>query len=69
MVYLVWMNDMVLGVRKTYRRAENLANTTMRRADLGGPHGWTGWTQRAQGKARWHNPQIARLEIEPRRVL
>jgi hypothetical protein len=66
-VYLVWMNDMVLGVRPTYRKALNLANRTMKRQDLAGQC-WTGRTQQSAGRARFHSTLIPRLEIEPWRV-
>ena len=69
-VYMLWMNDCVLNVFKSYRLAFRAAERLMADPQYRGrPEScWTGWVQSSEGRARWHNREIARLEIEPRGV-
>lgn len=68
-VYLFWMNDSLLGVYSSLRKAKARASETRLNTEIGKRNAWTEGSH-SQTSIRWYQPDgpIARLEIETRTV-
>lgn len=61
-VFVLWCNDMILGVYSRSSTAISGAEAFMRRPEQQG-EGWE-WKQLPGGGYRWHCREVARLQVE-----